>query len=126
MKRYFLAALLFAIAVGVGVGVGIYLLPKVSQSSLQKIFAPRYSAVYLRTGEMYVGQLYTFPRMKLVNPYILQSTPGTADSPSGGFQLFPLSQSLWAPNVLYLNPEQVIFYGPVGEGSKIWNALQSK
>jgi len=126
MKRYFLAALLFVIAVVAGVGVGIYLLPKVSQSSLQKIFAPRYSAVYLRTGEMYVGQLYTFPRMKLVNPYILQSTPGTADSPSGGFQLFPLSQSLWAPNVLYLNPEQVVFYGPVTEGSKIWNALQSK
>ena len=126
MKRYLLAALLFVIAVVAGVGVGIYLLPKVSQSSLQKIFAPGYSAVYLRTGEMYVGQLYTFPRMKLVNPYILQSTPGTADSPSGGFRLFPLSQSLWSPNVLYLNPEQVVFYGPVTEGSKIWNALQSK
>ena len=123
MKRYFLAALLFVIAVVAGVGVGIYLLPKVSQSSLQKIFAPRYSAVYLRTGEMYVGQLYMFPQMKLVSPYIIQSTPDSQDPSGSSFRLFPLSQSLWAPNVLYLNPEQVIFYGPVGEGSKIWNAL---
>ena len=126
MKRYLLTIILFLVAIAIGVGAGTYFIPKIPRDAIQRVFAPGYSAVYLRTGEMYVGQLYTFPRMKLVNPYILQSTPGTADSPSGGFQLFPLSQSLWAPNVLYLNPEQVIFYGPVGEGSKIWNALQSK
>ncbi len=126
MKRYIGVVLLFVVAAAIGVGAGIYLLPKIPQGGLQKIFAPEYSAVYLRTGEMYVGQLYMFPQMKLVNPYMLQSTPASQDQSGGGFQLFPLSQSLWSPNVLYLNPEEVVFYGPVTEGSKIWNALQPK
>jgi hypothetical protein len=126
MKRYLLTIILLLVAVAIGVGVGTYLIPKIPRNAVQRIFTPGYSAVYLRTGEMYVGQLYMFPRMKLVNPYILQSVPASAESPSGGYQLSPLSQSLWAPNVIYLNPEQVVFYGPVGEGSKIWDALQPK
>ncbi len=126
MKKYFWAILFFIIAVAIGVGAGMYLLPKVSRSAIQNIFSPRYSVVYLHTGEMYVGQLYTFPQMKLVSPYILQSVSGQTDSAGNNFQLFPLSQSLWAPNVLYFNPSEVVFYGPVTVGSRVWNALQPK
>lgn len=124
MKRYLLIALFFVLAVAIGIGVGVYLIPKVS-GGLSKAFTPGYSAVYLHTGEVYVGRLSMFPQMKLSDPYILQSVPNQQTPSSNDFQLFPLSQSLWSPNVLYLNPSQVVFYGPVTEGSKVWNALQS-
>ena len=74
-----------------------------------------------------------FPQMRLQNPYILQSIANQQGSPSNttantgnNFQLVPLSQSVWAPNVLYLNPKEVVLYGPVTKGSEIWNDIQPK
>jgi hypothetical protein len=86
----------------------------------------------MQTGEVYIGQLYMFPQLRLVNPYILQSvtnqqgSSGNAADTGDNFQLFPLSRSVWSPNVLYLNSAQVVLYGPVAKGSEIWDDLQPK
>ena len=119
-KHHYKVSLFFIIAVAIGMVIGIYVIPNIN------FFAPSYYAVY-------VGQLHMFPQMRLQNPYILQSIANQQGSPSNttantgnNFQLVPLSQSVWAPNVLYLNPKEVVLYGPVTKGSEIWNDIQPK
>ncbi|MEK7120231.1 MAG: hypothetical protein AAB824_01695 [Patescibacteria group bacterium] len=83
-----------------------------------------YSVVYLTSGEVYVGQLSLFPKMSLSNVYLLQVAKDSKDASKNNFSLAPLKESLWSPNRVYLNRGQVIFYGKVGEGSKIAETLK--
>ena len=85
-----------------------------------------YSVVYLSTGEVYVGYLTAFPDMQLKNGYILQVTKDATDPTKSNFQLNPISEALWAPSSLYLNRQNVIFYGPLLATSKIVEALTGK
>lgn len=81
------------------------------------------SVVYLSTGEVYVGKLSTFPQFKLKDSYIFQVVTDSNDSTKSNFQLIPVRDALWAPKYLYLNKDQVIFYGPIKESSQIGEAL---
>lgn len=83
-----------------------------------------YSVVYLSTGELYVGKLSSFPRLKLTDGYIFQVARDAADPERSNFQLAPLSDALWAPQYLYLNREQIIFSGPLSEASGIFATLK--
>ncbi len=83
-----------------------------------------YSVVYLSTGELYVGKLSSFPRLKLTDGYIFQVARDPADAAKSNFQLAPLREALWAPEYLYLNQDQVIFSGPLSEASGIFETLQ--
>jgi len=78
-----------------------------------------YSVVYLASGEVYVGKLSIFPRISLSEAYLLQIVQDPKDSSKSSFRLNPLKDSLWSPEKVYLNRDQIIFYGKVGEGSKI-------
>ncbi|MCX6752715.1 MAG: hypothetical protein NTZ87_04440 [Candidatus Nomurabacteria bacterium] len=82
-----------------------------------------YSVVYLTTGEVYVGELTTVPDLTLKNGYILQVTKDATDATKNTFQLNPISQALWAPKVLHLVKDNVVFYGPLMSTSKIAQTL---
>ncbi len=85
-----------------------------------------YSVVYLTTGEIYVGKLTTFPDLELKSGYVLGTIKDTTDPAKNNFQLNPLNEALWAPQVLHLVREHVVFYGPILPTSKIAQALAAK
>lgn len=90
--------------------------------------------VYLATGEIYVGKISHFPRFQISgDAYILQvveipTEQIEGEEPTGetttSFQLTPIQDALWAPKKLYLNQDQVVFYGPVQETSKVGEAIK--
>ncbi len=82
-----------------------------------------YSVVYLSTGDLYVGKLSSFPRLKLTDGYIFQVARDATNPERNNFQLAPLKETLWAPKYLYLNQEQIIFSGPLSEASNIFATL---
>jgi hypothetical protein len=84
-----------------------------------------YSVVYLTTGEIYVGKLCTFPRMELKNGYFLTTVQDATDPKKTNFQLNSLSETFWSPKQLYLNRDQVVFYGPLLDTSKIAQTILS-
>ena len=85
-----------------------------------------HSVVYLSTGEIYIGKLsyLSVPKFKLVDAYRLQAVKDAEDETKTNFQLTPLKDALWSPQKLYLNPDQVVFYGPIEEGSSAGEALR--
>jgi len=105
-------------------GFGFYLYSELAISKKP------WSVVYVTTGEIYIGKLSSFPRFQLFDAYLLQvvKKPG-AETDEGvqeetQFQLTPLKDALWAPKKLYLNKEQVVFYGPVREDSRVAEAIR--
>ncbi|MBI3888606.1 hypothetical protein HY311_02335 [Candidatus Nomurabacteria bacterium] len=85
-----------------------------------------YSVVYMTTGEVYVGKLSTFPDLQMTDGYILQVTKDPANAAQNGFQLNPINQALWAPQVMHINRQSVVFYGPLLPTSKIAQTLAVK
>ncbi len=84
-----------------------------------------YSVVYLITGEVYVGHLKTWPKMELKDAYQLQVVKDPSDPAKTNTQLTPLKEAPWAPKQLFLNEKNVIFYGPIEEGSKAAEAMRN-
>lgn len=82
-----------------------------------------YSVVYMTTGEVYVGNLTTFPNFELKNAYILQVAKDTTDPTKNNFQLQPVKEALWAPKSMHLIKDNVVFYGPLLATSKIAETL---
>ncbi len=85
-----------------------------------------YSVVYLSTGQIYIGELNVFPIMKLKNSYILTTGQDNTDPQKTNLQLSPVNEILWAPKYLYLNRDEIVFYGPILKNSKVGQALASK
>lgn len=83
----------------------------------------RYSIVYLQTGEIYVGKLTFFPKIKLKDPYILRVTKDEKDPKKSSFQLSPLKETVWNTKSLTLNKAHVVFYGLLDNDSKAGKAL---
>ena len=82
--------------------------------------ASEYSAVYLRTGEVYFGKLDWFPWPRIQNPWLLQKTQ------DGGVSVMPLASVFWSPvDVIYLNPKEVTFWTYLKDGSNIAKALKN-
>lgn len=85
-----------------------------------------YYIVYFTSGEMYVGHVSTFPFFKLTDAYLLHVAPAASDSAKNNIQLTPLKSAIWAPQKLYVNRDQVIFYGPLANDSKVMEAIPAK
>lgn len=85
-----------------------------------------YSIVYLSTGEVYIGKLTTFPSLQLTDVYIYQATKDATDESKTNFQLQPIKDTLWAPKVLHLVRENVVFYGPLMPTSKIVETITAQ
>ena len=82
-----------------------------------------YSIVYLSTGEVYIGKLTTFPDLQLKDAYILQIAKDEKDPTKNNFQLNPIKDALWAPQILHLVKDNVVFYGPLSPESQIAKTL---
>ena len=84
------------------------------------------SVVYVTTGEVYIGNLSTHPKFAVTDAYKFQTTKDPVDPLKIKTQLIPFSTALWAPRVVYFNREQVVFYGPLSESSKVFQAIKNK
>ena len=82
-----------------------------------------YSIVYLSTGEVYIGKLATFPNLRLKDAYILQVVKDATDPAKNNFNLQPIKDALWAPKILHLVKDNVVFYGPLLSESAIAKTL---
>ncbi|MFA5172784.1 MAG: hypothetical protein WC435_00035 [Candidatus Paceibacterota bacterium] len=85
-------------------------------------FRKQYYAVYLRTGEIYFGQISYFPRMAMNDPLILQLT-GDKENP---FSISRFKDSFWGPEgKIYLGGDNVVWKARIAEGSKMMEALKN-
>lgn len=128
-KKIFLVLALIIVLVS-----GVFLAKYVSSKIKVKVASPTetpyaaensYSVVYLTTGEIYIGKLSLSPKMELRDAYLLQNVKDKADATKSNIQLTPLKEALWAPKQLFLNEKNVIFYGPIEEGSKAAEAIRN-
>ena len=94
--------------------------------AIKGLFNKPYSVVYLSSREIFVGRLSTLPRLTLDDAYILQIVPNEEDPSKTGFQLMPLSSTLWAPKRIYLNKDHVIFTAEVRDDSQVAQTLKGK
>ena len=85
-----------------------------------------WSVVYLTTGKIYIGKIVKFPKFQLLDAYLLRvvKSQGEEGETEENLQLSPVDETLWAPEKLYLNPKQIIFYGPIKETSKIAETIR--
>lgn len=91
------------------------------------IFGKPYFAVYTTNGEIFVGKASWFPRFNLTDVYIVQTGVSAPEAPPGGnLQLVPLRDAPWSPKKLYFERGQVVFYGPIDEGSDVATALENR
>lgn len=104
--------------VAVGVGIVAVWLYSVSPRS--------YSMVQFSNGQLYVGKLNHFLRLKLTDAYVLQIVRDEKNPQKNSFQLVPLRETLWAPQTLYLQNNQVMFYGTLEETNRIVQGLRGK
>ncbi|MBI2010905.1 MAG: hypothetical protein HYS89_01585 [Candidatus Colwellbacteria bacterium] len=117
MKSKNLVLVVLALVVLVLVGLGAYLWPKLNVS----VERP-YVAVYMQTGDLYFGRISYFPRLALRDVYVLQGT-GATDPTQPSLQIVPMSSTVWGPDRLVLNYDQVVFIGKVGADSQVMQAI---
>ena len=90
-------------------------------------FGKPYFVVYTANGEIFVGKASWFPRFNLTDVYIVQTGVPLPDAaPGSNLQLVPLTDTPWAPKKLYFEQGQVVFYGPIDEGSNVAQALKNR
>jgi len=81
----------------------------------------KYVGVYLLNGDLYIGKLSYFPKMKLSDPYLLRIDD------QGNNILVPLTQLTWQPkNYLYLNKDQILWIAPLVENSQALSLIKNK
>jgi len=74
-----------------------------------------YSAVYLKTGDLYFGKLSHFPSLTLSDVWFLQRS---ADGQSVSVDSF--QKSIWGPeNTLRLNKDEIVWTVSISKDSKI-------
>lgn len=115
-------------AIIAGVVVGIILLLLLSVIFISPLaFGKPYVVVYTANGEIFVGNASWFPRFSLTDVYIVQTGVALPDAPLGSnLQLVPLKDTPWSPKKLYFEEEQIVFYGPIEEGSSVAQALKNR
>ncbi|OGG43357.1 hypothetical protein A3G50_02670 [Candidatus Jorgensenbacteria bacterium RIFCSPLOWO2_12_FULL_42_11] len=104
------------------VSVIILLLVLVGFVYWQKVgFQGNYYAVYLETGDLYLGRLNKFSRYSLTDIYYIQRNPDNSQQP---LTLQRLDQVFWQPeNKIKFNPEKVVWMAKLKSGSDVMNFL---
>jgi len=112
--------IVFSIAV-LFISLGLYLSGYVSLDR-----GRNFSGVLFENGEIYFGELTHFPRLTLTNAHTIQIAVDPDDPTQQTYQLVPMRESLWAPEKIYLNYDNIVFIGDVGEGSQIMQRLNQQ
>lgn len=90
----------------------------------------KWSVIYLTSGEIYIARLtYPVSASELSFPsgsYMMQivKSKGEKGEDKSNFQLTPFDEFLWAPTDLFVNRDQIVFYGPVKEESGVGKAIK--
>lgn len=80
-----------------------------------------YSAVYLRTGDLYFGQLRQFPTLTLHNVYLLQVT----QDPQNPLSLQKFTNVIWGPeDKIKINRDQVVWTSKLRSDSQFVQAIE--
>lgn len=83
-----------------------------------------YYAVFMSTGDMYFGQLHTFPSMGLANVYALQKNPENKETP---FSLVKFGDAFWGPqDYMALSKENVLWTSRLKADSQVVKFIESK
>ncbi len=109
----------------IGGAVGIYTWKKGTWKGKNTVQAV-WSVVYLSSGEIYVGKLQWSKRPQFDQGYLVMKVANEKDPKSSDIRLQPLSETVWAPTTLYLNPEHILFSGPLDPNSTAAKRLKEK
>ncbi len=114
-RNRLLLPLVVVVLVIAGIWLGLSIKDRFSDES-------DYTAVYLRTGDMYFGEFSRFPRPQLTNAWHLDRTVDAENQPQVG--LTPMSSVFWSPaGTIYLNPDEISFWAPLKKDSDFAKAL---
>lgn len=84
------------------------------------LYGGRYVAVYLRTGDMYFGKLFYFPKLKLKDATLIQVDQ------DGQLRLSTLNQTFWnSEGYLILNKDNVVWISPIKKDSQFFQQLKA-
>jgi hypothetical protein len=85
-----------------------------------------YSAVFLRTGDMYFGKLSRFPKLTLSDVWYLQVS--TQEDQQTGFNLVKFTNTLFGPkDKMEINKDNVVWISKLQDDSQVVTfILQSK
>ena len=90
------------------------------RSSRQVQFSTPYQAVQLTSGALFFGQLHGYggPNPTLTDVYFVVSQTNP-DTKQVNNVLVKRTKEAHAPEIMYLNPNAVLFVEPVGQNSKV-------
>ncbi len=81
-----------------------------------------YWAVYLSTGDLYIGKLSYFPRLHLSDVWFFQKTSDVQNP----LNLAKFSQAFWGPgDELYLSEKQIIWKNKLSETSQVISYIKN-
>lgn len=81
-----------------------------------------YSAVYLRTGDLYYGKLVRYPYFGLKNVYLLQAT----QDPANPLRIQKFSDIFWGPeDYIKLNRDEVVWHTRLRSDSQLTQLLKT-
>lgn len=84
---------------------------------------PAYYAVYLRTGDLYFGQLSRFPSFSLSHVYMLQVNAQNKDNP---VNVQKFSNVFWGPeDSMKINRDDVVWYTKLKSDSQLTRLIES-
>lgn len=86
-------------------------------------FRNTYSVVYLTSGEIYVAKISVFPKFVMEDPYLLLLVQD--EKRNNNFQLTPINDAVWAPKKLYVERDQILYFGPLKEDGKVLETLKN-
>lgn len=91
--------------------------------SLQVLFAKKgYTAVYLRSGDLYFGKMVKFPAFGLKNVYTIQVT----QDPQTPLRIQKFSDIFWGPeDYLKINPREVVWTTHLKSGGQLSQLLKT-
>lgn len=85
--------------------------------------SPSYYAVYLRTGDLYFGELSTFPSFTLNHVYMLQINSQDQKNP---VSIQKFTNVFWGPeDSLNINKSEVVWYTRLASDSKLVQLIQT-
>lgn len=81
-----------------------------------------YWAVYLSTGDLYIGKIAYFPRLHLTDVWFFQKTDDTENP----LNLSKFNKAFWGPgDELYLSEKQIIWKNKLSETSQVVSYIKN-
>lgn len=105
------------------IAVCVLLLTLIGVVVWQIFFGRTYSAVFLRTGDLYFGKLVNFPNFGLKNVYMIQANPQNPQSP---LSIQKFTNVFWGPqDYLKINRSEVVWTAKLSPKSQLLEVLKS-